>query len=123
MKAGTLRDRIRIEKPVQAPDSISGASRTWQLVGETLTAWSGPWGVSFSANLTPDAETGILRDFSEQQFVLPPTSGMVGAHVVHLLFNCWLSYAATGPASSIQPCEWTKIDRPRARSVLKPPEA
>jgi len=25
----------------------------------TLTAWSGPWGVSFSANLTPDEETGI----------------------------------------------------------------
>jgi hypothetical protein len=35
----------------------------------TLTAWSGPWGVSFSANLTPDPETGRLRDFTEQQFV------------------------------------------------------
>jgi mono/diheme cytochrome c family protein len=35
----------------------------------TLTAWSGPWGVSFSANLTPDEETGRLRDFTEQQFI------------------------------------------------------
>jgi cytochrome c553 len=35
----------------------------------TLTAWSGPWGVSFSANLTPDPETGVLRDFTEQQFI------------------------------------------------------
>ena len=35
----------------------------------TLTAWSGPWGVSFSANLTPDKETGRLADFTEQQFV------------------------------------------------------
>jgi hypothetical protein len=35
----------------------------------TLTAWSGPWGVSFSANLTPDPETGRLRDFTEQQFI------------------------------------------------------
>src|ERR1043165_4501398 len=35
----------------------------------TLTAWSGPWGVSFSANLTPDPETGRLRDFTEQQFL------------------------------------------------------
>lgn len=35
----------------------------------TLTAWSGPWGVSFSANLTPDKETGRLRDFTEDQFV------------------------------------------------------
>jgi len=33
----------------------------------TNTAWSGPWGVSFTANLTPDAETGLgkwtLRNF------------------------------------------------------------
>ncbi len=35
----------------------------------TLTAWSGPWGVSFSANLTPDSDTGRLRDFTEQQFI------------------------------------------------------
>lgn len=35
----------------------------------TNTAWSGPWGVSFTANLTPDAETGLgqwtLRNFVE----------------------------------------------------------
>ena len=41
----------------------------------TLTAWSGPWGVSFSANLTPDPETGVLRDFSEQQFVQTMRTG------------------------------------------------
>lgn len=33
----------------------------------TNTAWAGPWGVSFTANLTPDAETGLgkwtLKDF------------------------------------------------------------
>ena len=28
-------------------------------VGATMTAWSGPWGTSFTANLTPDAETGL----------------------------------------------------------------
>ena len=28
-------------------------------VAGTNTAWAGPWGVSFTANLTPDAETGI----------------------------------------------------------------
>lgn len=27
-------------------------------VGATMTAWAGPWGVSFTANLTPDKETG-----------------------------------------------------------------
>jgi cytochrome c553 len=32
----------------------------WMVVAAaTLTAWSGPWGVSFTANLTPDEETGI----------------------------------------------------------------
>jgi mono/diheme cytochrome c family protein len=37
-------------------------------VAATNTAWSGPWGVSFTANLTPDLETGLgkwtLRDFA-----------------------------------------------------------
>ena len=28
-------------------------------VAATSTAWSGPWGVSFTANLTPDPETGL----------------------------------------------------------------
>lgn len=40
----------------------------WLIVGAaTNTAWSGPWGVSFTANLTPDADTGLgqwtLQDF------------------------------------------------------------
>ncbi len=41
----------------------------------TLTAWSGPWGVSFSANLTPDPETGVLRDFTEEQFIQTMRTG------------------------------------------------
>ena len=39
------------------------------LVSETNTAWSGPWGISFTANLTPDEETGLgkwtLRMFTD----------------------------------------------------------
>lgn len=32
----------------------------WVMVGAaTNTAWAGPWGVSFTANLTPDADTGL----------------------------------------------------------------
>lgn len=38
-------------------------------VSGTFTAWSGPWGVSFTANLTPDPETGLgkwtLQNFME----------------------------------------------------------
>jgi len=33
-----------------------------------LTAWAGPWGVSFAANLTPDKETGIA-EWSEENFI------------------------------------------------------
>lgn len=28
-------------------------------VAATMTAWTGPWGVSYTANLTPDHETGL----------------------------------------------------------------
>ena len=52
---------------VEAPASLSAPWMGAFL--PTLTAWSGPWGVSFSANLTPDPETGTLRDFTEQQFI------------------------------------------------------
>jgi mono/diheme cytochrome c family protein len=34
----------------------------------TNTAWAGPWGVSFTANLTPDAETGIGK-WTQKNFV------------------------------------------------------
>lgn len=45
------------------------ASGPWIVsVAATNTAWSGPWGTSFTANLTPDAETG-LGAWTEQNFV------------------------------------------------------
>ena len=31
----------------------------WYLTEKNLTAWVGPWGISYSANLTPDKATGI----------------------------------------------------------------
>jgi len=41
-----------------APELPAG----WMFTGSnTMTAWSGPWGTSFTANLTPDAETGLGR--------------------------------------------------------------
>jgi mono/diheme cytochrome c family protein len=40
----------------------------WQVVASgTTTAWAGPWGVSFTRNLTPDPETG-LGSWTEQEF-------------------------------------------------------
>jgi hypothetical protein len=42
--------------PAPAPEG------PWIVAGSaSLTAWSGPWGTSFTANLTPDPETGLGR--------------------------------------------------------------
>jgi len=46
------------------------ASGPWIVsASATNTAWSGPWGVSFTANLTPDPETGLgkwtLKNFKD----------------------------------------------------------
>jgi len=43
-------------------------------VSATNTAWAGPWGVSFTANLTPDRETG-LGDWTEEQFISAMRTG------------------------------------------------
>jgi Cytochrome c len=54
-------DRLPPPPPVQNGPWI--ATGTWD-----LTAWSGPWGVSYAANLTPDPETG-LGYWTEEMFV------------------------------------------------------
>ena len=41
----------------------------WVWAGSgTNTAFAGPWGISFTANLTPDKETG-LGNWTEEQFI------------------------------------------------------
>lgn len=47
----------------------------WGLAfGSTMTAFSGPWGTSFSRNLTPDAETG-LGAWTEKDFIATIRNG------------------------------------------------
>lgn len=47
----------------------------WQWIGAaTNTAFAGPWGVSFTANLTPDKETG-LGDWTEEMFIATMRTG------------------------------------------------
>jgi cytochrome c553 len=51
------------------------ASAAWPVaVAATNTAWSGPWGTSFTANLTPDAETGLGR-WTEAEFIAALRTG------------------------------------------------
>ena len=42
--------------------------------GATMTAWAGPWGVSFTANLTPDPETGLGK-WTEEIFIATMRTG------------------------------------------------
>lgn len=39
-----------------------------------MTAWVGPWGISFAANLTPDSQTGI-GDWEEADFIKAMRTG------------------------------------------------
>ncbi len=49
------------DPPGLAPPWLGSASAT-------VTSWSGPWGRSYTANLTPDKATGI-GNWTEQQFI------------------------------------------------------
>ena len=55
-------EQAKMPKPPQL-------SQAWGIaVSPDLTAWTGPWGVSFAANLTPDQNTG-LGIWTEDMFV------------------------------------------------------
>jgi mono/diheme cytochrome c family protein len=41
------------------PTDALGPGKWMAVTNEHLTAWAGPWGVSFAANLTPDKRTGL----------------------------------------------------------------
>lgn len=46
---------------LQLPDPPAAVGPWVASSSDTNTAWAGPWGVSFTANLTPDPDTGLGR--------------------------------------------------------------
>jgi mono/diheme cytochrome c family protein len=63
------------------PQTVRVAAPTLPLQGgwivainETNTAWAGPWGVSFTSNLTPDRVTGIGA-WTEKTFIVSIRNG------------------------------------------------
>ncbi len=50
------------------------AAGPWMAVTVGDTAWSGPWGISYSANLTPDEQTG-LGVWTETMFIQAMRTG------------------------------------------------
>ena len=58
-----------------AVTSLMGPDPIWMSgANATNTAWAGPWGVSFTRNLTPDKETGIGA-WTADEFVATIKSG------------------------------------------------
>jgi mono/diheme cytochrome c family protein len=56
------------EKIPPVPQGVIGPNQWGGLMTNGLTAWTGPWGVSFTMNLTPDQETG-LGSWTEEMFM------------------------------------------------------
>ncbi len=55
--------------------ALPPVTEAWPMhAAPTNTAWVGPWGVSFTANLTPDRETG-LGAWTAEQFVAAIRTG------------------------------------------------
>ena len=46
----------------------------WFAATAGMTAWAGPWGISYAANLTPDKDTG-MGIWSEQMFIKAMRTG------------------------------------------------
>jgi cytochrome c553 len=56
-----------------APSNTPAPSKP-QKPGEVVssagsTAFHGPWGISYGANLTPDRDTGLAKDYTEASFI------------------------------------------------------
>ena len=56
------------EKLKPVPATLIGPEGYGTVTNNHLSAWVGPWGVSFAMNLTPDKETG-LGSWTEMMFV------------------------------------------------------
>jgi len=58
-----------------APKVPAGSPWIVQTTG-TLTVWSGPWGTTYAANLTPDPDTGLKSSaWSEENFLKAMKTG------------------------------------------------
>jgi len=106
------------------PAKLEPGPWAW-MAAATNTAFAGPWGVSFTANLTPDMETG-LGEWTEEMFVqtmrtgkhqgkgrpvLPPMPvQMVGALTDADIHELWLYLRSLPPV------------RNRVPSPIDPPE-
>jgi hypothetical protein len=56
------------------PENVLGPEKWGAVTSNDMTVWVGPWGVSFTANLTPDKNTG-LGNWTEAMFIKAMRTG------------------------------------------------
>ena len=56
------------EKLPEVPPNILGPDKWGAITNNNLTAWVGPWGISYASNLSPDPETGTGA-WNEELFI------------------------------------------------------
>ena len=81
---------------ITAPFQPAGGSPWTIATNDTFTAWSGPWGVSFTANLTPDRNTGTGEGgpWTEELFIKAMRTGKhIGTSRDILPPMPWFNYA------------------------------
>jgi len=97
---------------MQLPPAPAATGPWIAAVVATNTAWAGPWGTSFTANLTPDPDTGLGR-WTKETFIatietgrhegrgreiLPPMPIPAYRHFTHDELEAIFSYLQTIPA-------------------------
>ena len=56
------------QKIAEVPGGVLAPDKWMAATNSDMTAWVGPWGVSFAANITPDKATGIGA-WTEEMFI------------------------------------------------------
>ena len=95
------------------------AARTRIHINGNLTAWSGPWGVTYAANLTPDENTGI-GIWTDEMFVTRCRKASTGRRGPILPPMPWNWYGQL-PPEDLKPPGVSEVDQadrePRAHAA------
>jgi hypothetical protein len=102
-------------QPIPAvPPMVIAPDKWGALTTNDLTAWAGPWGVSYAFNLTPDKATGLGnwtldmfkkvmrsgKDVSGQRDILPPMPWYNYASMTDAEFQAMWTYLQSVPVVS-----------------------
>ena len=102
------------------PSGVLGPTQWGALTTNDLTAWAGPWGISFAANLTPDPSTG-LGNWTFDQFNKTMRTGKhFGVGRALLPPMPWFDVAVLNEADMAALFDYLKSLKPIANKVPEP---